>query len=325
MDKTGPRSDAPRLIPFQAYLTDAEGRPLEGVCNLTFRVYAQLGDENYEWEDPHTAVPVHKGMVNVILGSVAGNPVPDYLAFDTAKYVGVRVDGEDEMQPRQQIIPALHAIDAERLGGSPAGFRCNSIEIVPIGTVTSWFGNPATLPSNWTLCDGRTINDVESPLNGITVPDMRAGFARGESDNNRDIPAQGANSGGSDTDSWYVPDHSHGISVSSAGQHQHTISAAGEHKHETTVFGQGDGSLMVDDSHPFGTGGYVSTNTFGFSVSGVGSGYWHLTNSAGNHAHTCVASGAHSHSAACANAGAAGGTVNTVPRYVALHYIIRIK
>ena len=43
---------------------------------------------------------------------------------------------------------------------------------VPIGTILPYSGSLEALPSNWVLCDGRTIDDPESPLRGTAVPDL---------------------------------------------------------------------------------------------------------------------------------------------------------
>jgi hypothetical protein len=309
------------LIPFQGYLTDAAGRPMEGQYDLTFRVYAQLGDENYEWEDPRTAVPVNKGMVNVILGSVVDNPIPDDLTFDSARYIGISVNGGAELEPRQQVLSAIHAADASRLGGSPGGFWANSIEIVPIGGVICYFGDPNALPENWRVCDGSVLNDPTSPLDGQTLPDLRGRVARGPAGSE---PV--GQKGGADSDDWNIAAHTHSISVASGGEHWHTIGSTGSHKHETSTMGDGVG-LEVDHTAPFGLGNPTGTRnayyTAGFTL--IIGHYWHLTNSAGEHFHPCSTTGGHAHTATCAAGGAASRTIDTVPSYVALHYVVRIK
>ena len=46
---------------------------------------------------------------------------------------------------------------------------------VPIGSVTAWLKNmddvPA-LPANWVECNGQTISNANSPMNGKTVPNL---------------------------------------------------------------------------------------------------------------------------------------------------------
>ncbi len=56
----------------------------------------------------------------------------------------------------------------------------------PIGAVMPWLktlaGTP-TIPANWMECDGSTISDSSSPMNGTTIPDLNGDnrFLRGNS------------------------------------------------------------------------------------------------------------------------------------------------
>ena len=56
----------------------------------------------------------------------------------------------------------------------------------PIGSIVAWdknlTGTPA-LPSGWVQCDGQTLNDADSPLNGQVIPNLNgtAKFLRGSS------------------------------------------------------------------------------------------------------------------------------------------------
>ena len=46
----------------------------------------------------------------------------------------------------------------------------------PIGSVVGWAKTmtsvPQTLPAGWVECDGSTISDTDSPLNGVTIPNL---------------------------------------------------------------------------------------------------------------------------------------------------------
>lgn len=59
------------------------------------------------------------------------------------------------------------------------------LNLPPIGTVLAWHksltGVPATLPYGWIECNGQTLSDADSPLNGQVIPDMNGDsqFIRG--------------------------------------------------------------------------------------------------------------------------------------------------
>jgi hypothetical protein len=58
--------------------------------------------------------------------------------------------------------------------------------IVPIGSIIAWHKNLTgvpDLPDGWVECNGDTLNDSDSPLNGQTIPDLNGEerFLRGSS------------------------------------------------------------------------------------------------------------------------------------------------
>lgn len=60
-----------------------------------------------------------------------------------------------------------------------------SVGDVPIGGIVPWLPNLSGvpgLPEGWMLCDGSTVNDALSPMNGTTIPDLNGDnrFLRGE-------------------------------------------------------------------------------------------------------------------------------------------------
>ena len=50
-------------------------------------------------------------------------------------------------------------------GSSPMGG-------VPVGTILPYIGTFDALPSEWLPCDGRTVNDQDSPLHGTQLPNL---------------------------------------------------------------------------------------------------------------------------------------------------------
>lgn len=92
--------------------------------------------------------------------------MPDYISsgvLGTSIQTGEIDDGA--------VTYAKLATDAER-------------QLVPVGTILMWAksitGVPA-LPDGWLECDGSTVSDADSPINGQAVPDLQTGnpFIRG--------------------------------------------------------------------------------------------------------------------------------------------------
>ena len=83
----------------------------------------------------------------------------------------------------------------------------------PIGAIIAWAKTmasvPQTLPVGWVECDGSTISDAQSPMNGEDLPDLNGGeFLRGA--------ATSGGTGGSDTMA-----HTH-----TGASHTHTLTHA---------------------------------------------------------------------------------------------------
>jgi hypothetical protein len=306
--------DAPNQLPYQAQLLDALGSPVTVPTAMRF-VILRGGDSS---SNPSTGVVVHRedatvtpdaqGVFTHLIGS--GTPAglcdedgdgteaepcalgpEDFADGVTPTFLEIRVDpaGADNiLLPRARIGSVGYALRAASVGDLSASQIAAASP--PVGAVLPYFGDPADLPASWKVCDGSVVSDPESPLDGVTLPDMRDSFARGETDAARDIPVLGANAGGTDD----VPAHTH--TSQSAGAHSHSFS-------------------VPNHRHPYDDRGYVQSG-----------GSWQAPNTpytayAGAHSGTTGSAGSHSHGVN-ADGGSTGGNV---PGYVALHFIIRIK
>jgi hypothetical protein len=312
----------PKLVNFQGYLTDTGGTALDGTYGLTFRIWDSAVGGTVLWTETHPTATVINGNVSALLGS----RVPMTLAFDVGqnRYLGVQVGNDPEMTPRQHLLPSHHSVVSSRLvvnhaNGTRSEFGAN--EIVPIGGVISYFGDPANLPGNWRVCDGSAVDDPLSPLNGHTLPDMTNRFIRGIGSGQ--APGHMA---GQDTRAYSVPDHTHNYHFS-VGNHKHTINGVGDHKHATSTMGNGSGGLFVDPYPPGGLGNDIYTrDVWGFTVLVNQSNVrYHLTSDQGAHTHTMSENGAFSINQNTEQNGAYTSTIDVIPSYVALYYIIRIK
>ncbi|RLC15729.1 MAG: hypothetical protein DRH93_19425, partial [Deltaproteobacteria bacterium] len=111
-------AQVPAKINYQGYLTDNLGTIVpNGPYTITFAIY---DDSNSRlWSEIQTAVEVAEGIFNVQLGQdPSENPFPE---FDGEMYLGVTVESDPEMEPRQLLtsVPfALKAGDADALEGN---------------------------------------------------------------------------------------------------------------------------------------------------------------------------------------------------------------
>lgn len=117
-------AQAPEVIPYQGYLTDADGAPVDGSVRMTFRMYDSRDDANPAWEEVWGNVPVDDGVFVVYLGQ--NTPIVEGVNAGEIGYLGIEIGNDGEAQPRQRVgsVPyALFARDSYYLRGqSPDSF-----------------------------------------------------------------------------------------------------------------------------------------------------------------------------------------------------------
>ena len=118
----------PERLHYQGYLTTSSGQPVEcldpAICDepidLTFRIYADPVADALLWEEEQLGVIVVAGVFNVLLGET--DPLTPEI-FDGPAFLGVEINENGELLPRQEIVSAAfalrcaEAINAQLLGG----------------------------------------------------------------------------------------------------------------------------------------------------------------------------------------------------------------
>jgi len=85
----------PRFLNYQGKLTDTSGVAINGLVNITFRIYDKDTGGTALWSEFHPGVVVTKGLFDVLLGTIS----PLNISFDTLYYMELEVDGET-LSPR---------------------------------------------------------------------------------------------------------------------------------------------------------------------------------------------------------------------------------
>ena len=192
--ESAPKAAVPQLINYQGKLTGPEGKPpATGDYTLSFSIYdnpvgqsctsaqmqfptlydcarlvwgPQVFDGKSDMVGHGAKVPVVKGFFNVLLGpyDIDGDPIARAFT-ESNRFVEVTVGDDGPVLPRQQVLSAPYAL--------------KSVGDVPVGGITMFFGEEEALPENWEICDGRSVDDLDSPLHGRSLPDLRGMFVRG--------------------------------------------------------------------------------------------------------------------------------------------------
>lgn len=101
---------APEVLPYQGYLTDANGNPVDGNVAMTFRMYETSDAGQPSWTETWNNVPVEDGMFVVYLGQFTS--ITDGVLNTTTKYLGIEVGNDGEAQPRQRVGAVAYSIYA---------------------------------------------------------------------------------------------------------------------------------------------------------------------------------------------------------------------
>ncbi|UCD18399.1 MAG: hypothetical protein JSV44_05690 [Candidatus Zixiibacteriota bacterium] len=111
----------PAKINYQGYLTDAAGNPVDGMVDMTFKIYNVDSGGTALWTETQLDVEVTNGIYHAQIGAVVALP---YNIFDGDLYLGVAIETDPEMTPRQQLTSSAFAIKAQdtiTFGGLPTG------------------------------------------------------------------------------------------------------------------------------------------------------------------------------------------------------------
>lgn len=211
-------------------------------------------------------------------------------------------------------------------------------DFLPQGSIIFWSGTIQDIPDGWQLCDGTN-----------NTPNLVDRFVVG-SGNQYEI----GDVGGQQTISS-VPEHTHAVgsvTFNNAGLHQHnaTSNSDGAHNHNTASSGHHIHNLSFDGEHRheyfYSYSGRQGSNFTSNNVTyplinqnalstNVAGGHSHTLFDPGNHSHSVStegehthdlivdSGGSHSHTLSLQSENSGESSVNVMPLYYALFYIIK--
>lgn len=94
----------PQTISYQGYLKNTDGTPVNGTRTMTFAIYDMSSGAGAPLWAESQSVATTDGIFSVHLGSVS--PLPASLFDNASLYLGISVESDPEMTPRQQLTTA---------------------------------------------------------------------------------------------------------------------------------------------------------------------------------------------------------------------------
>ena len=309
------------LISYQGRVVDANGVPLaDGNYSAAFRLYVDGAPTSFL---ETLTVAVKNGVFTAYLGGTSALP-----AFETTReyQLGVKVGAGAEVKQAITSVPLARtassantaatvsdgavttakladgAVTTAKLGNSSvADAKLAAGLAIPIGGIIMYWGNSASLPAGFELCDGANVSTTGSSLLGQPKPNLVGKFPRGATGDVKGSPI----TGGADTanlqHSHTVDGHTHTGSV-----HQHT---GPSHTHWIGNIIVDHSGLGGDDAEPGGAGHWETR------AQGTGAAGTDLTGQSGGGATGSAAPGTNNQLSA---------TQSILPSYVGLLFIMRV-
>ncbi len=167
----------PKTLSQEGYLQDAQGQALEGEVTLSFSLYAQELGGLALWTEEHS-VQVALGYYSVDLGAQVPLPSLDQVG---ALYLGIKINGTAEMQPRHRLHSVPFALLCEEATGDlhPQTVWVNGQQIIDAGghwvgpAVENIEGGGYTTPETLLLAL-RSVDGPGTDLNSDTLDGFQA-------------------------------------------------------------------------------------------------------------------------------------------------------
>lgn len=120
---------APRFLAQQGRLLDVSGRPISGMIKMRFALYAQPTEGEPFWIETQE-VPVEDGYFHVVLGSKTA--LEPALFDGLPVHLGISVQEDPEMRPREEIVSVPYALFAGDVRGhiNPSGVSINGTQVI---------------------------------------------------------------------------------------------------------------------------------------------------------------------------------------------------
>lgn len=130
---------------------------------------------------------------------------------------------------------------------------------IPVGGIIDWYKSMAGVPAlswGWVQCDGQTLSDPLSPLNGQVIPNLNGAAAGADTFSNGKVGVflRGANTSGSYT-ADAIKAHNHGTSAITINSHTHSIAPGGSSTATATNAAHSHTTSYIKAQHSTSTGG----------------------------------------------------------------------
>jgi len=161
-------STIPGTISYQGMLTNAAGEPINGIQTIIFRIYDAPTGGNLLWQENQT-VHISNSQFNVSLGSIV--PFTNDIWQNDSLYLGVQVEDDSEMSPRQMISSVPQSLGVPPNSVTTIQLAPNSVttdQLAQNSVTANQLAQNAITSQNTKLTTGR-VSAVMSGIGSLTL------------------------------------------------------------------------------------------------------------------------------------------------------------
>ena len=162
------RAAVPQTITQQGRLLNADGTPVTAQVTMVFSVYDSTSATTPKWTETQAVAPDVNGYFSVQLGAVTAFPTTPPLLWDgTTRYLGVKINSDPEMTPREQITSVPYALVANDATGDihPTSVTVNGVTVI---------NSSGQLPGATLPCSG-CVNSASIASGAVTSAEIATG------------------------------------------------------------------------------------------------------------------------------------------------------
>lgn len=155
----------PTTLHYQGYLTSADGLPLNDIITITVSLYELEAGGAPAWSEQQM-IAVNKGLFSMTLGSVEPFSVD---LFSVPLYLGIQVESDEEMSPRQALASSPYAFTAENIVNCGDGTTNCDGSCVDTTANTNHCQTCGNICADLQICDQSVCTAPDGDGDGVTI------------------------------------------------------------------------------------------------------------------------------------------------------------
>ena len=168
-------SAVPEVINYQGSLSDNVGNPINATLNITFTLYDADVAGSTLWQEIQS-VTVTNGLFSIQMGADINNPL-DITLFEDPLFLGLAVDGDAEMTPRQALTAVGYAVRSKTVENDTLNSLSCAADEIPRFVGGNWtcsIDNDSTDTNAGTICPNGTFLNGDGTCDTITDTNTNA-------------------------------------------------------------------------------------------------------------------------------------------------------